>query len=469
MSVKLNKNQYNKGMNITELKNRLILLFGKSRAFNSDEFESQMKFHKIDIANEYSDNIAVIVEGKMMTPYEQNKSDELYELTRGMNGKKIEFISIDLLEKELAKHINADTLLMSLKLSHDKERLKGFIINSELSNDLFFRLLKLYSWGGEDFFENDDNRDVTAALIGRFYENIERNHNVQYATLGLMHLLKQTKDEKLIEAIATLEPLQNSFKNENSDANHAIATTIVKHPYTPKSVLKMLVKKSSTHIKTLIAMRDDCDVSIQNKLYANEEKVIYEALSHNENLDLEILKKLIKTDEYAKNMAIYINLSDEIFELFIDDYSEQLAQNSSVNNEMQNRLIALEDENTKVYLASNGSISQETITKLLKDNNHALHYAIFANLNTPKDILEDAYKDEVNHIALSQNENTPKPVLEQLGNSSNALILKNIAKNTSTPVDVLYQLQLDSRFERSVKENPAFAEHIQSENIGWLI
>jgi len=82
----------------------------------------------------------------------------------------------------------------------------------------FLKLLKMYAWGGEDFFENDDNRDVSAAIILRFYKDIERNHNVQYATSGFIHLLAQTDNQELIRAILELEPLQknNSAKHKKS-------------------------------------------------------------------------------------------------------------------------------------------------------------------------------------------------------------------------------------------------------------
>jgi len=47
--------------------------------------------------------------------------------------------------------------------------------------------------------------------------------------------------------------------------------------------------------------------------------------------------------------------------------------------------------------------------------------------------------------------------------------LKSLAKNINTPVEILYQLHLDSRLERIVKENPAFGKHIMVENIGWQV
>ena len=191
-------------MNLQELENKSILLFGKPRAFNENEFLAEMNFYKIDVVNELNEDVVMIVDGRMMTPYEQNKSDELYEL----HSSKIEFISIDILEKEIAKNIDASTLLMSLKLSRDKDRLKSFIQNTCLSDEVFLKLLKMYDWSDEDFFENDDNRDISAAFISRFYKNIERNHNVQYATTGYIHLIKQLENTEILKAILGLQPIK---------------------------------------------------------------------------------------------------------------------------------------------------------------------------------------------------------------------------------------------------------------------
>ncbi|MCD4668719.1 MAG: hypothetical protein K8R44_09115, partial [Sulfurimonas sp.] len=98
-------------MNLKELENKTILLFGKSRSFSQEEFNDQMKFHGINVVKEYDDEVVLAVDGRMMTPYEQNASDELYE------SGKLKAIPIDALENLLACAIDEDTLLMSLKLS----------------------------------------------------------------------------------------------------------------------------------------------------------------------------------------------------------------------------------------------------------------------------------------------------------------------------------------------------------------
>jgi len=414
-------------MNLKELKNQTILLLGKSRAFSEEEFSSQMSHHTINYTKEYSDTIRVIVEGRMMTPYEQNLVEELYE--KG----GYEFLDIDTLEKELAASIDDATLLMSLKLSNDKERLKSFLQNNCISDELFFKLLKMYKWSGEDFFENDDNRDITAALIGRFYENIERNHNVQYATTGVIHLIRQTKNSQLLEAIASLEPLKFHPK---------IRVELASNAYTPPNVLKRFLK------------------------FADKEAL--EAMAYNKNLDKKFAQELIEDEYYARIIAQNILLDEELFETLLE-YKEDLARNETLSDTMQERLVNLNDRETLLVLAQNSALNEKIVEKLLSLNDDRLNFSLYANSATASKLLQEAYKEEKYHLALAQNSAAPKDILEALYARGESEILDKIARNESTPVEILYQLQLDSRFDRAVKTNRAFGEHIQSENIGWLI
>lgn len=391
-------------MNLKELTNKSILMFGKSRAFSRDEFESQLKFHKISLCTELGDDVFAVVEGKMMTPYEQIDSDALYE----KHSKDLNFISIDAFEKELAQYIDADTLLMSLKLSHDKQRLKSFIQNTMLSDELFFKLLKMYSWSGEDFFENDENRDVSAALILRFYENIERNHNVQYATTGILHLVGQTKSPQLLKAISLLEPIK----------------------FHPK-------------IECAIAMSFYCDEEMQERLFKKAKNPrVLEALSLNENLKPSLVTEFLKDEELGVNVAKSVKLTDELFELCIDK-KVGLALNETLTLGMQEELLALKDEEVSYALSLNDNIHQKILNQLLQSTNKEILSNIYTNKATPTEILENAYK--------------------------NSEYLQELAKNENTPIEILYQLQLDSRYERYVKTNAGFGKHIQQENIGWEV
>lgn len=449
-------------MNLEKLKNKTILLFGKTRSFSADEFNSQLKFHKIKLTDKFSDEVELLIDGKMMTPYEQNESDALYE-----NNKALEFISIDALERELAKHIDANTLIMSLKLSNDKARLKDFLTNAMISDELYLKLLKMYSFKSENFFDNDDNRDISSALIVRFYENIERNHNVEYAALGIMHLATQSKNPLLLETIAQLEPLQLTMRDGTNEANYKIISSIAKNESTPKSVLEMFIKKAPFEIQKMVATREDCDEEMQNSLLDISE--VHEALSHNQNLAKKTIKLLMPNEKLAKNMARAVKLDDELFETFLDAHFVELAQNNFLTKEMQEKILKLENQDANMALASNEKIDKSVIEKLLCNSSQEILEALYLNRATSQEILKSAYEDEKNHQALAQNANTPSEILELLAKSSDVKILLSLAKNQNTPVDVLYQLQLDSRFDRAVKENANFGRHIMSENIGWLI
>ncbi|QOP40556.1 hypothetical protein [Sulfurimonas marina] len=412
-------------MNLENLKNQTILLLGKPRAFNEEEFLSQLKTHNIELTRELEDNVRFIIEGRVLSPYEQNFSDELYEM------KKFEFVSIDELEKLLAEEIDDNVLLMSLKLSHDRDRMKSFLQNGCITDGLFFKLLKSYKWGGEDFFENDDNRDVTAALIERFYENIERNHNVQFATTGLIHLISQTKDEELLEAISDLEPIKFHPK---------IKVILATHPNTPKKVLKRFLKEGDDEVL----------------------EVIYS----NVNLDKMIAKSLIDEADIAKKIAANIALDDELFRL-LENYSDQLAKNTTLTEEMQQSLFDMSEESVDENLVQNSSVKGELLEELYQKSAHLQRY-ILENNSTPKEILESAFEDVNNHLSLAKNISTPQEILTKLYELGDAEVLLELAKNENTPVELLYQMQLDSRFERAVRTNEAFGKHIQTENIGWL-
>lgn len=388
-------------MNLKDFQDKTILLLGKSRAFDEEEFSSFIKNNHITVVKEFCGDIALIVEGRMMNPYEQNTLEELYAQ------KKYEFASIDDLESALAKEIDGDTLLMSLKLSRNKERLKSFLQNSMITNELFFRLLTMYDWKREDFFENDDNRDVSAAFISRFYENIERNHNVQYATTGFIHLVAQAKDSTLLKAIASLEPLA----------------------YHPK-------------IKAAIAMNKETDEELQKRFYKSNDEKILEALSMNENLSIELVHEFLKDIRLGRNVAKSIKLTDELFDLLHTNIID-LATNETLTLAMQNKLLELKDKTVNLTLAKNNKIDASIIETLLKEENQLVNLALYENNSTPKHILQEAYNNPLNHEALAKNENTP--------------------------VEILYQLQLDSRYDRFVKTNAGYGKYIQTENLGWLV
>jgi len=447
-------------MNFDALKNHPIKLFGKSRALSKDEFEKQLLQHDITLQECVNAETVLIIEGRMLNPIEQLELDKLYEHSN------VKQISIDLLEQWLCEQIKDETLLMSLKLSSDRERLMGFLQNPLISHALFLKLLKLYNWQGEGFFESDDNRDITAALISRFYENIERNHNVQYANMGIMHLLHQSSDRELLETIAMLEPLQLALKNGCDNSTQKILSTIAVDENTTTKVLNQWLKKGNADIQVLIALRDDLTLQMQQYLINLKRSIINETLSLNHHIDQSIALTLL--DAYPANIAKHIRLDTALFEQLLEDYAEALASNESLSIEMQKKLLEVQ-ERTRVILAQNSTIDVTVFSALLETKENAVIAALFSNKQMHSVLIEQLFEEDAERFAevIAANEKTPTKILETLATSHDVAVLLALAKNRATPIEILYQFQLDSRLARAVKENESFGKHIQRNSIGW--
>ncbi|HHH72998.1 MAG TPA: hypothetical protein ENL04_04155, partial [Sulfuricurvum sp.] len=169
------------------LKGKRILLFGSPRALANNEFDRLLAAAGIGQAYRHDESVSVVIEGRLVNPVEQETLERLYA------EHSIVPVDINTFEHVLCTQLEPDRILMSLKLSRDRERLHAFLQNPHIDDAFFLRLISMYDWENEGFFGSDENRDVTAALIGRFYDNLERNHNIQYSTLGLMHLIAQNR------------------------------------------------------------------------------------------------------------------------------------------------------------------------------------------------------------------------------------------------------------------------------------
>lgn len=415
-------------MNFNEYENKSVLVLGKTRSLTLSEFEALLKLHKITLSSDTLENASLLVEGRMMNPYEQSLGEQWYQEKRG------DIVSIDAVEEWLCGSIDGNRLLMSLKLSKDQERLVTFIQNPYISEELFFKLLKLYDWQKEGLFDNDRNRDVTAAIIGRFYKDLNRNHNVQYAMSGLAHLIERYGTAELIGAIGDLTPVSRALQGESERSMELILDSMALHPLTPERILQRMVKGRPL----LLARRNP--PALENDLLSLKDDRVNQTLARNPALSPAGIEYL--RNDYGKLLAGSIVLTREYFEEWKDCYAESLAQNKTLQVWMQEALLSIDDQKVNTILASNPTANQEILEALKKNGGYGSALA-----SNPSLVAED---------------------LEFLYQIADAPVLEALASNPSTPVEILYQLALDKRFESKVKANPGYGQHIQTHNIGWL-
>lgn len=413
-------------MNWEELSGKSVLLLGKTRALNSDEFDTLLKLHKIERVSRFDEGVALIIEGRMMNPYEQVELARLYEEAN------IPIVELSRIEEWLCRSIEPNRLLMSLKLSRNQERLVNFLQNPYITDELFYKLLKLYDWRSEGLFDNDMNRDVTASIIGRFYGDLDRNHNVQYAMSGLAHLIERYGNKELISAIAELSPIADEIKSPHDRSLNGVLDVMALHTDTPLEVLRKLL---STHAP-LLAVREP--LVLEEELMVMGE--VDEKLAQNPTLSA--LGRQTLLARYPELIAQYSHLDKALFDTLVDNYPSELGVNRSLDSAMQSALMALEDEETFAALAVNPAL----------EHRHA------------KTLLERGGYNAV----LASNPSMSQEDLEVLYSTNDPEVHAALAANSATPIDILYQLSLDGRFERAVKTNPTFGKHIQTHNIGWF-
>lgn len=417
---------YNTRMNYEEYAGKSVLLLGKTRSLNGVEFETLLKLHAMNAVKSFDDTVALIIEGKMMNPLELQESTRLYE------SQTVPIVDIGAIEKWLCGSIEPNRLLMSLKLSRDQDRLVNFLQNPYITDELFFKLLKLYDWECEGLFDNDENRNVTAAIIGRFYQDLERNHNVQYAMSGLAHLVEKYGTRELITAISELSPIAKELKNPSEPSLKGVLDAMALHSATSESLLRVLLKERAY----LLAHREP--LALEQELLALDDEMIGRSLAQNRTLSPEGADSL--EQKYPELIASFYPLDEVRFERLTGN-SVDLASNNTLTVSMQERLMEMKDEAVLSALAQNTVLSLVHLETLFTLNRYTVELASNTSLSAQQ--------------------------LETLYQSANPEILKALASNTSTPVEILYQLSLDQRTERAVKTNPAFGKHIQTYNLGW--
>ena len=446
-------------MELEALKDRTIVLFGKPRALGETEFGQLLRAAHIRRAEQWQDGVAAVIEGRLVNPLEQAELDRLYA------EHSVVPVDINTFEKALCSQLEPERIMMSLKLSRDRERLHAFLQNPYIDDGFFLKLLAMYDWQHAGFFDTDANRDVTAALIGRFYENIERNHNVQYSTLGLMHLLQQNRHPELPRTLGTLPPLRRAVTTGDRQLR-AILEALAVHPAADDATLTHFVRQGDDALRALVAARPGLSAPLQRELADLHAARVDTALASNPDLDPALADVFLADGGLAAMGYAHLRLDEARFAQGLPEHACALAANPFLTEAMQRNLTGTGTADVLAALAANPALKiADTLQALGRDD---VQRALAANPSVAPEQLETLAETGAYDAELAANPTAPDRLLEALYAKGNADVLQALASNPSTPVSILQQLQLDGRFERAVRANEAFGRYIQRENIGWL-
>ena len=431
-------------MHLRNFKKKKIALFGKPRAFTFEELHTILKRYEIELISGYVNDAALIIEGALMPTPLQLKAEEMYEK------EDVSFISIDEFEKAAAKAIEPKKVLMHLKLAANQEKIIAYLQNDYIDDALFLEVLKLYRFEGDNFFENDTNRDITAALIRRFYKEYEKNHNIQYSYIGLLGVVEQSHDVTLLETVFALEPVQKALQNPG-DPNAKLLELFALHPASSSKILTTLLQSDNEELLLTVAQRERLDESLQEMLLQQNDSKIDKVLAGAKELTASSINTLMERG-YGDALAASLQLDKERFELL--RIYPSVALNETLTLDMQKEL--LKDHSYAKNLAKNPAcnLTQE----LLKLNDNSIRALVYRH----HDIAELDLSYEGYEAALAANPTTPKEILQAIFAANIHEANDELAANPATPVDILYQLSFDMRYAQKVKANPAFGKHIKT-------
>ena len=396
----------------------------------------------------------------MIHPYEEEISYEVYKL-KIPTFKDIEF------EKFYAQNINQNSLLMTLKLSNDQDKIIRVLKNESFDDELYLKILKLYDWKGEGLFDNDNNRDVTITFIKRFFKAEYRvDPSTLYSPVNLSKIVAESKDQILLDTLLYIPNYQfNTSKKSKSPKN--TRELIANNHYSHVDTLKRLLSFKDDDIDFFLAKNSSIDEDMQESIY---KRGVFENLLNlatNQNLSDKLFFLLLENKDIAPTLLEFAKIDKDRFEKArAKEEFYFIAKNENIG-EFIDTLLTLNDKRVDLFLAQNPATKLEHLQFLFKKDDKDIDINLSKNINISDDLAYKLYKKGIKDIELnlSANPSTPKDILIELFNKDEHEINIGLAQNSSMPLYYLQQLQLDSKLMHYLSKNRTFTDKILN-NLG---
>jgi len=393
-----------------------ILFLGKLINLTPKEIESFLNKEGLNFCQEYEEDkdYTFVVLSSILNPYDEEISYEVYN--RGIKDIKLEQFEAYYISK-----IKPNSLLMSIKLKNDQDRIKRLLKLKSLDDSLYLKLFNLYKWDEGGVFDSDSNRDVTISFIKRFLpKRANVNHNeVVHSPASLLEIALICQNVDVLKSMLKFPKFELRGRGKEEWKPRELKEFIATNESIDSEIIDFLLNLNNNRIDTLLALNSALD--------KYQLEIIFNRASSQTKINL------------TKNS----NLDDELFKKLLDSkVKEELLNNQQITKDRL-KLIKKED---LIYLANNLNISEIIDDILFK--NKDLDFALSQNIALNSNHLQELYKKYGNDIAinLSKNPNTPKELLKEFFKLDSWNIKLNLATNPSTPIEILDALcEMDNR------------------------
>jgi len=428
--------------NILEAKGAKILFLGKILNFSKQEINNFLNKYDAKAIFEYENqDIDLVVLSSLISPIEEELSYTLYE-------QNIPDVKLEEFEAYYISTLKPNSLLMSLKLSNNQERLISFLKSKALSDELFLKLLKLYSWNSEGLFDSDSNRDVALSFIERFFkrENYYNHTDIAHSPTTILNIALNSTNSDVLETLLTMPNLAINTRGQEPWKPKDLREFIATNSYINSHTKKLLLNFNSNRIFRIIALN--------SALNANEQEFIYDKLdtqgkinlSINKNLDDKIFNRLLNEDiEVVQALLLSQKISKDKLSTIEPKYLPILCQNPNISH-LKDQLL-FKTKELDFAIASNSVLESSEIENLYKKYGLEIALELAQNPNTPSTILEEFYK--LNNLeitkAIATNPNTSEYIIDELFNKNSNELNTQLAKNPNLKSEYIEYFKLDPK------------------------
>ncbi len=444
-----------------------VLFLGRVTNFTPKELSLFLEAHGMNYTNRYNgQDIALTVLSTMVTPLEEEFSYELYD-------KGIPEVRLAQFEEFYTKHIKPNTLMMSLKLSNDQERLKRLLKNSAFSDEVFLKLFKMYNWGDDGVYENDENRDVTICFVERFYRpDGFRDPAMVYSPITLSNIARDAKTADILDAMLTMpnHEIKQSRKEDLRPKN--LREIVALNPNISYEIIRYLLSFNNNRVNSFLACNSSVGVDGQRVIFNSSDDITKLMLTQNDSLDDDIFLELLnEKEEIVASLLRFQKITPlrvkYILEHKFSNETLSILGENRLISEVVSELIGLARE-LDYRLASNVEIENSLLSRLYDRYGDEFIVPLSSNRNLSTQLLREFYKSDNREVILNlaSNRATPKDILRELAKRDEHEINCRLALNPSVELEYLQQFALNTELIMLMSQNETYLASVNSAHLG---
>ena len=435
-----------------DIKNKKVYFSGKGDQLDYKELEKFLLQNEVEFVPSITES-ELIIEGGLTPLHIQDKI-----FTASKNGAIV--VGIEEFEKFYSSSFSVNSTLIAAKLTKDNERLVKLLQNKYFDDKTFIKILKQYDFKNITLYDNDESRDVCRSIVNRFCTLVNRNHNIQYAPIGIYYTALETFNTDLLDIIYYMPSYSISDRTAKDEQPLTLKEVVALNPNSSKTIQIQILKNNNIDELIYLARNTNISEDIKKALKDKNNTDITIALIKEQNYVLDSLDDILEDEKIKKVFLKYYSFDEQKFDELLKRHLSDIdiinfSHNKSLISNMINNLELKNIDNAIIVLLKHDNISESLIIKYLKINDKIYNISIAHNTKLEDNLYEDLFSlnDNDVNISLAQNIGVSAKILQELHKYKDRNIDMMLCENISTPINVLMQLQLDNELKLLVKEN----------------